>query len=130
MHFPVITPSLSSLFQRIDHGASAMFAFLGHRHHANGASAIPNPTVQPVRVEVNTAQANNASVSGPPSKTVKQNQRDKQFATKQYSPSEARMRLMREHARFDASICYLHTQNNNRRAAGCTIVAFNLLQNW
>ena len=72
MHFPVITPSLSSLFQRIDHGASAMFAFLGHRHHANGASAIPNPTVQPVRAEVNTAQANNASVSGPPISALQQ----------------------------------------------------------
>ena len=80
------------------------------------------------------------------SKTVKQNQRDKQFATKQYSPCEAHMRLMRQHARFEASISYTHihththththihtnththTQNSNRGAAGCTIVAFNLLK--
>ena len=49
-----------------------MFAFLGHRHHANGASAIPNPTAHPIREEVIAAQANDASVSSPPDSALQQ----------------------------------------------------------
>ena len=61
MHFPVITPSLSSLFQRIDHGASAMFAFLGCRHHENGDS--DHPITPPIITMASGAAANTLASS-------------------------------------------------------------------